>query len=888
MPLNPGTTLGPYAVTAKIGEGGMGEVYQARDTTLDRDVALKVLPEAFTSDPDRLARFEREAKVLASLNHPNIGSIYGLEEAEGVRALVLELIEGPTLADRIKQGPIPIDEALPIAKQIAEALEAAHEAGVIHRDLKPANVKVKPDGTVKVLDFGLAKAFQAEPGSDPSESPTMTAAATRAGVIMGTAAYMSPEQAKGKPADRRSDIWAFGCVLYEMLTGTRTFGGGNVSEVLAEVIKSEPDWETLPSDTPQPVRRLLRRCLRKPPQERLHHVADVRLELAESAEPGADTGEHGRTDPSPFWRRALPVGLGIAMVGMAIALVALWVLSLEPTQDVTRFVVTASPSTPVATTEGNRSGNTLAITPDGTRVIYRASGGGLHVRAFDQLESVPLRGAEDAVVPFGSPNGAWVGFLAAGSPAELQKVPIEGGPPVTICEVPGSRFSGASWGPDDLIIFSTRDSLWRVSATGGEPERIATSTGGVEYRRPEILPDGKSVLFALSTGGAADDRIAVLDLMTGEEHVVIPNGASPRYSQTGHVVYSYQGTLRAVGFDLKTLRATTEPIPVQDDVFTVRSGSAKFDLSDTGTLVYLGGGGEVEESILVWIDRDGNETAIAAEPRRYVGGLRLSPSGQQAAVVLQEDESDVYVYDLPGNTLDRLTFDPGADRYPLWSPDGAHVLFSSDRAGGLPEVFWTEADGTGSAEPLTSSGRYSVATSFLPDGETLLLYDAGNAAVMSLAGDDDRAVDVLLNLDYEMQFPEISHDGRWMAYMTRESGRAEVYVRPFPSLDRSWQVSRDGGRLPVWGPDGRELFYRGLSDEAAMMVVPYETEPTFRSGTPRVLFEGSPLLHDDGTFGVSSDGQRFLMLMRAAESARLHIIGVQNWHQELLERVPIP
>ena len=471
MSLSPGSRLGVYKVSAKIGEGGMGEVWQARDTKLDRDVALKVLPEAFTSDPDRLARFEREAKVLASLNHPNIGSIYGLEEAEGVKALVLELVEGPTLADRIKQGPIPLDEALPIAKQIAEALEAAHEQGVIHRDLKPANIKVKDDGTVKVLDFGLAKALDPNPEGDPSQSPTLTAAATQMGVIMGTAAYMSPEQAKGKVADKRADVWAFGVVLFEMLTGRRMFEGDDVSELMAGVIKSDPDWDALPTELPPAVMTYLRRCLQKDPRERIRDIGDVCLAMSGAfdvpASPPVESPQPAVVVPQlQVWQRPVPALL-VVLATLAIGGLAVWALNPSPpTQRTSRVAISVPPSRPVVQ---SASFPDVAISPDGRRIVYQA-GVGLDVRSLDQLESVALRGLEAAGNPFVSPDGAWVGFTSG---TQLQRVSSLGGPPVTICTVPAS-LRGASWGPDDVIVFGVNgvDGLWQVPMVGGGPDAV--------------------------------------------------------------------------------------------------------------------------------------------------------------------------------------------------------------------------------------------------------------------------------------------------------------------------------------------------------------------------------------------------------------------------------
>ena len=647
MALQVGSRLGHYDVTALLGEGGMGQVWQATDTQLNRDVALKILPDAFADDPDRLARFQREAQVLASLNHPNIAQIYGIEEAEGTRALVLELVEGPTLADRIAKGPFPIDEALPIAKQIAEALEAAHEAGVIHRDLKPANIKVRDDGTVKVLDFGLAKALEDDVGSDPSESPTMTAAATRAGVIMGTAAYMSPEQAKGQAVDKRSDVWAFGAMLFEMLTARKAFVGESVSETLAAVLTADVDLDGLPPDVPPAGRRLLRRCFEREPKRRLRDIGEGLIQLEEGLSgPPDDQSPEGRTAPAG-WRQALPrvAGLSLAVVTS----VAVWTLKSTSTQPVSKFAVSVAPSAPVELGADN-----VAISPDGTLVVYTA-GGGLHVRPLNQLESEPLRGAENARHQFFSPDGAWVGFQTSNSDltseqgGPMHKVSILGGPPVTICEIPAEELRGATWSPDGTIIFGTEfGDLMRVSAAGGEPESISTS-GGADHRWPELLPGGASVLFTISTGrSSADDQIALLDLDTGRHEVIIPEGSSPRYLPTGHIVYGWQGTLRAVAFDLDTSLVTSDPVPVLEGVVTTTVGAAAFDVSDTGSLVYVRGPVETADRVLVWVNRQGSEELATAEPRRFSAGLSLSPDDQRVIVSVAEGDSnpDLYLYDL--------------------------------------------------------------------------------------------------------------------------------------------------------------------------------------------------------------------------------------------------
>ena len=683
MPLTIGNCVGPYHVLALIGEGGMGEVYRARDTKLDRDVALKVLPEAFTADPDRLARFEREAKVLASLNHPNIGSIYGLEEAEGVRALVLELVEGPTLADRIKQGPIPLNDALPIAKQIAEALEAAHEQGVIHRDLKPANIKVKDDGTVKVLDFGLAKAFQPDASDLSAASPTisLTAAATQMGMVIGTAAYMSPEQAKGKVVDKRADVWAFGAVLYEMLVGQKPFTGKDVSDTLAAVLRIDADFDALPDETPPRVRQVLKACLQKEPKDRVRDIGDVSLAMDGTFDtPAVETSSSVKPAQLQVWQRptpALVVALALlAFGGLAVGTVMRPVLPSPGS--LARFVVITPPDGPLF-----RSRNTpeVAISPDGTRIVYGSGTGPaatrqLYLRHVDQLDASPLRGTERGNAPFFSPDGEWVGFQDAAN--TLKKVSVLGGPAVTICDVDGfSR--GMSWAADDTIVFATTSSngLMRVPAVGGEPEVLTTvDPEGAEtaHAWPEVLPNGKGVLFTAWSGSDDGSRIAVVSLETGEITYLVPGGSNPHYSPTGHIVYGVGGTLRAVGFDAERLALTSNnPVPVVENVNTKPSGAANFSLAGNGSLVYVagaGGAGGGPQRTLVWVDREGREEPIGLPPNAYAYA-RLSPDVTRLAVHIGDPENtDVWISELARGTLTRLTTDPAGDFAPLWTPDG--------------------------------------------------------------------------------------------------------------------------------------------------------------------------------------------------------------------------
>ena len=622
MSLTSGTTLGPYAITAKIGEGGMGEVYRARDTNLDRDVAIKVLPETFTSDPDRLARFEREAKVLASLNHPNIGAIYGLEKSGDTRALVLELIEGPTLAERIKQGPIPLDEALPIAKQIAEALEQpAHEQGIIHRDLKPANIKVKDDGTVKVLDFGLAKALDTTPEGDPSQSPTLTAAATQMGVIMGTAAYMSPEQARGKAVDKRADIWSFGVVLYEMLTGQRAFQGEDVSLTLASVMKSDVKVTTLPPDLPANVRTVLRRCLEKDVSQRVRDIGDVRLAMEGAFETtGTSPSESSAAPRLQVWQRPLPAIA--AAVGLVLATsLAVWTLLGSGTQrspSPTRFTLTLPDSDRLPA--GFARGALLALSPDGQALVYGASRDGmfqLFHRPLDQFEATPMPGTETGGRPFFSHDGQWVGFYAGGA---LLKVALAGGPAQTLTALP-SRSRGADWGADDMIVFGLAGPggpLMRIPAAGGDPTVLFTPEDRRASGYPQVLPGGDAVLFTVTEVGLDASELHLFMFDTGEHRTLVPNAAAGRVLDTGHLVFVRSGALWAVPFDPERLDVVGNPVPVVEGVRVSGLGDVDYAVADDGSLVYIPGDVSDEAHSLVWVDRNGGEELLATPAANYV------------------------------------------------------------------------------------------------------------------------------------------------------------------------------------------------------------------------------------------------------------------------------
>lgn len=697
-----GQRVGAYQIVSRIATGGMGEVYRARDTKLNRQVAIKVLLPAVASDPDRLARFSREAQVLASLNHPHIAQIHGLEDAGGVRALVMEFVEGPTLADRIALGAIASDEALVIARQIAEALEAAHERGIVHRDLKPANIKVRADGTVKVLDFGLAKTLDQARGSElaAASSPTVNAHATDAGLVLGTAAYMSPEQVRGAAVDRRADMWAFGCVLYEMLTGRRVFDGGTRSDAMAAVIANEPDWTRLPADTPAPIRRLLRRCLHKDRTRRLADLADARLDIDDAlSDPHADAlvaASTSRTRERLAWLCCL------ALVGVSAAAMLAWAtraLSVPP--DTTRTLVSVAPlgqgvaASPLEQRVGGArpTRTAVALSPDGTTLVFGAIWGGeqqLYARAMNQLSATPIAGTSGGSSPFVSPDGQEVGFWAGG---ELRKVPLGGGPPVTLCKA--AAIFGASWGSDGTIVFATgrNEGLWRVSAAGGAPEALTTlQPGEYSHRLPHVLPGGRAVIFTISKGAHKwdDTQIVVRSLATGQQTVLVTGGADGRYVSTGHLVYLRLGTLMAVPFDARRLVATGAARGLVDGVMQAANRdlsdmentlAAQFTVAETGALVYVTGGAmPAPNRTLAWVDRQGTIQALLAPPRAY-RRPRVSPDGRHVAVSTQGDISQIWSYDIARGALSAVTADGQSD-YGIFSPDGKRIAFRSGAAGG--------------------------------------------------------------------------------------------------------------------------------------------------------------------------------------------------------------
>ncbi len=892
MSLAAGARLGPYEIVAPLGAGGMGEVYRARDTRLRREVAIKVLPDAFASDAQRLGRFEREAQLLASLSHPNIAAIHGFDEAGGVHFLVLELVAGETLAERLAEGPLELEEAFNVARQIAEGLEAAHERGVIHRDLKPSNVKITPEGKVKVLDFGLAKALGAESAAhDLSQSPTVTTGATRDGVILGTAAYMSPEQARGKPLEKRTDVWSFGCVLYETLTGRQAFSGETVSDTLVAILGREPDWQALPATTPARIRDLLRRCLQKDPTRRLRDIGDARIEIEEAlAEPAADAAAAAtqvRAAPYPLGRLGLPLAFAAAMglvAGVLVTRISRRALAMPP-RAVSRFAVALPPGQRLA----DSSYPEVALSPTGRHLVYAASSEGrtqLFLRAMDQLEATPISGTEGASSPFFSPDGQWVGFFASG---KLKKISFSGGEASVLCDATSPQ--GMTWAPDDTIVFSPQSysSLLRVPAAGGAPEVLTKPDfrGGEGshwwFRWPQVLPGGKVILFTAHAGAGTPDKslIEVHSLVTGERKVVVRGGTSARYVPTGHLVYALAGRLMAVPFDLARLEVTGPAVVLLEDLLVdPASGAAQFGLSDGGSLAYVAG--SPSNRRLVWVDHNGMAEPLAAPPRPYVHP-RLSPDGKRVAVTITGETYDVWLYDIPRDTLTRLTYEAD-NNYPIWTPDGKRVTFQSNRDGS-PNLYWTNADGSDTPERLTRSEYTQITESWSPDGRTLLFIElrpttAWDVWVLPLQG--ERKPRPLVQTSFVDGTPQISPDGRWVAYWSNETGRREIYVRPFPGPGGKWQISTEGGWQAAWRKDGRELFYRN-GDK--MMAVAITSREEFSATRPALLFEKHYEQIQGKNYDVSADGRRFLMVQGEPETAsRIHI--VLNWFDELKRRVP--
>ena len=865
-------SIGHYRVTCKLGEGGMGEVWRGTDTRLNREVAIKVLPEAFAQDPERMARFRREAQVLASLNHPNIAAIYGIEE----RALVMELVEGPTLAERIAQGPMPLEEALEIARQIADALEAAHEKGVVHRDLKPANIKVTPDGRVKVLDFGLAKAMGTEPASgDPVSSPTLTMRATVAGVILGTAGYMAPEQAKGKAVDKRADIWAFGVVLCEMLTGQPLFTGETVSDSLAAVLTKEPDWERVPARA----RKLLQGCLEKEPKRRLRDIGDA-WRLVDEA------GQGGRQDVSrPGSFRWMAAALSIVLAAAA----AGWWRATRPMEHpLTRLAVDLGPdAVPGLST-------TIAISPDGRRLVFPVRGpdGAPHLatRLLDQARSTLLPGTKNGHDPFFSPDGQWIGFFNG---TQVRKVSVQGGTAVTLSNFGSTQQQGGSWCEDGGVVtsLSLSSGLVRVPTAGGKPQTLTTLTPGeLTHRWPQVLPGGKVVLFTASSNLSAmeDASIEAVDLRTGAVKVVQRGGYYGRYLSSGHLVYVHQGVLYGVPFDSGRLEERGAPVPLLDDLAGDSvNGGGQYDVSaapsGAGTLVYLAGKPGIKSWYVAWLDNSGKTQPLIAAPNVYYNHA-FSPDGRRLALDVGPKGTDIFVYDLPRATMLRLTFDGASDR-PVWAPDGRHIIFQSNAS--RHALWWVRSDGAEQPELLLETRNLLVPWSLAPDGRRLACWEVNPEGYNGIwivpldTSDPDHPKagkpEPFRRAQAGEMMPVFSQDGRWIAYRSNESGADEIYVRGSSGGGGHWQISAGGGLFAFWARNGRELFYE-TADNRIMLVDYTANGASFVPGQSRLWSDRRIFSPGRSNLDLAPDGNRFAVFQATDEpEGPPHLVFLLNF-----------
>ncbi len=889
MPLTAGTRLGPYEVISLLGAGGMGEVYRARDARLGRNVALKVLPPAFAADEERMGRFEREAQLLASLNHPNIAILHGLEESGGVRALVMELVEGPTLADRLAAGPLPLEEALAIARQIAEALEAAHERGIVHRDLKPANVKITPEGVVKVLDFGLAKVAEDPAVSgNPAASPTLTLAATRAGVILGTAAYMSPEQASGRPVDKRADIWAFGVVLWECLGGRRLFEGETVSHTLADVLRAEIDVNKLPAGTPPVIRDLIRRCLDRDVKSRLRDIGEARIVIQKYlASPDAASSPPAAIAASPpvastLRRVVLPWAVAAVLLVLCATLAAIHFRERPPEAYPIRFTV----SQPDKVTF--QWFDLPVISPDGRNLAFTgtmaAAGGGaganqLWIRPLDAVEARPLAGTDGAYLPFWSPDGRFIAFFSAG---KLKKIDIAGGPPVTLCD---GALGGGAWSRDGVILLaSNTGTIQRVSAAGGDPKPVL----GLDKVRqetsqtwPAFLPDGRHFLYLSRAPDPGKAGIFVASLDAGEPRLLVTGESKPAYAPPGYLLFTRQETLFAQPLDLSKLQVRGEAVPVAEGVGRMTSmlPGSLYSASENGVLAFRGG--NAADLRLVWYGRDGKRLGALGDPGFY-RQIALSPDETRLTVERYDAKTstwDIWLLETRSAIFSRLTFSPADDSDPVWSPDGRQIAFNSNRKGQLD--LYRKEIGSGQEELLLENAERKVPEAWLKDNSILYTNFQGKT-IYRLPLQGDRKPEILLQTEFPKDEPHVSLDERWVAYGSLESGRWEVYVASFPRFTDRRQVSSSGGGQALWRKDGRELYYFSL--DGKMMAVDVKVGATLETGLPRVLFETrlrpSPLMDQ---YAVTGDGAKFLVAEPVEEAAKPMTI-LLNWTAHLSKK----
>ena len=873
-----GKTLGRYKITALLGKGGMGEVYRATDTTLSREVAVKILPSAFSHDLERVARFEREATTLAKLQHTNIASVYGFEKDEEERFLVMELVEGEDLAERLDRGPIPPDEAMALAAQIAEGLEVAHNMGIVHRDLKPANLKITPTGEVKILDFGLARAYADEPDTGSTieigNSPTLTAGMTQAGVILGTAAYMSPEQARGKAIDKQADLWSFGVVFYEMLTADRLFGGETVSDSIGAILHRDPDLTQLP-DVPPQLHTLLRRCLARDKRDRLRDIGDARLELTDAiAAGGANQKRDGNNKQRAPW---IVAALLTVMVG-----ITSWTMFTRGPATEHNLATLGLPRNEAVDLGIHNAWPRLQFSPDGKQVIYiGGEDSKLYRRNVDSFDSEAIPGIEDVAQVTYSPDGLWIAYMTGTS---LWKVALSGGAPIELCNTgngPGLAWSG------NTIFFSRVNGggLWSVSAGGGQPQQISTLNQEREetsHRWPHVLPGGKHLLITIKTANIAtfdDAQIGLLSLATGDVQVLIQGGSFPKYTNTGHIIYGRNDRLFATPFDLETLTVQGTPVAVLDEIDTVDvNGCAQYALSANGSLAYLTAGEDQAEQELVWINTSGQTEPLEID-NSYLFQISFRPDGQQLAAMIPAANDKIYITDLQRRITTRLTNTPGNDGQPIWSPDGTQIAYQNDRDGSI-DLYLIPADGSAPARRILASPEDENLNTWSPDGTQILFTRwSGNdqANIYTIASDGSGEAQVLFPSDQPNRQARISADGRWVAYVAGLGDDSNVYARRYDQPGRPIRISTAGGIQPQWAPDGKTLYY---IDGIQMMAVPIDLTDGLSVGTPHRIFEGNA-----ETFGFTTmaiDGQRFLV-NRANPQLRKHfgIRVVFDWAERL-------
>jgi serine/threonine-protein kinase len=914
--LEPGTALGPYQIDRLVGEGGMGQVFRAIDTRLNRTVAVKILPPTDGIDPLLRERFGREAEAGASLAHPHICTLYDVGSRDGVDFIVMEYLEGDTLAARLAKGPLPLDRALQCAIDVADALDHAHRAGIVHRDVKPANIMVTRGGA-KLMDFGVAKR-RAIAGSD-AHSTSLTAQ----GTIIGTVRYMSPEQVEGRDTDHRSDLFSFGGVVYEMVTGRPAFDGSSPASTMAAILEREPPpMATLQQLTPPMLDHIVRRCLAKQPDERWQSAGDVMRELKWVAESSgvASTGSGAPVDSRSTVARVISRAFSWPALAAVLALAFLFVLVRwspwrpEPTSSPLRFQLQApSISYGVATGASERR---LVLSPDGSRIVYMQlpsqSRFGLMLQRLDQFDPMPLPGTAYGMSPFFSPDGKWVGYYDQHA-GELRKIAVEGGSPVTICKV-ATPVSEASWAVDDTVVFATARGtpysaagLTRVSANGGAFEVLTTPDTrqpGTSHQFPSVLPGGRGVLFTIVTDGRESPRIAVLDLRSGKWRVLVEGGSGAEYVDTGHLLYVSGNTLHAVPFDLDRLELTGNAVPLLEDVAVGRAGrgAPQYAISPTGTLVYArASAAQSPLASLVWVDRGGAETSIDGAPERRYRSPRLSPNNDRVAVDVREGQIDTFVFDFQRRTFDRITTSPRNDDFPVWTPDGQKIV-----TGANPGLVWRPADGSGADEVLTKPTGLHLPMSFTPDGTKLVFVDQQlsefDLSVLTLNGSREPRPLTGLNTTADEASAEISRDGRWIAYQSNEDGQFKIYVRPFPDVGRArYAVSPQGGVNPAWSRDGRELFYIAPSGGArigpdnrvgrvdgmltAVRVIEAGVEVRFGAGVP--LFNVGRYVNAawSRSYDVSRDGKRFLFLRLQTLSPPSDLVVVVNWIEELKARM---